>query len=126
MGKIFNIRYENEGYGIVIPLSQFNTDTKYKDYSVSCHYQYIKQTENYSLTMWLMHAAFDGKFGVQYEGIDTQEISGTRETIRENICRIVNQAMVHNYFDRFIERFEYDMKCCEKGAEFIEQEGNED
>ena len=34
MGKCLNIRYEDEGYGIVIPLKQINKDKKYNDYSV--------------------------------------------------------------------------------------------
>ena len=34
MGKCLNIRYEDEGYGIVVPLKQINKDKKYNDYSV--------------------------------------------------------------------------------------------
>ena len=42
-----------------------------------------------------------------------------RKNIREHICRIVEQ-MVHNgIFDKFIDRFEFDMLCCEKGFEIL-------
>ena len=123
MGRFRNIRYTDEGYSITVPLSQFNKDEKYKGYAVSCQYKYNKKKEKYSLCMWLKHSTMDQKYRVEYDGIDTQYISGTRETIRENICRIVEVMMEQNRFDYFIDRYEYDMKCCEKGAEIIDAEG---
>ena len=73
--------------------------------------------------MWIKHSTMDQKYHVEYDGIDTQYISGTRETIRENICRIVKVMMEQSFFDYFIDRYEYDMKCCEKGAEILDAEG---
>ena len=73
----------------------------------------------YSLKMWLKRNDIDGKFGMVFEGIDEQLVSGTPQNIREHICRIVEQ-MVHNgYIDKFIDRFEFDMLCCEKGFEIL-------
>lgn len=123
MGKFRNITYANEGYSITVALSQFNDDEKYKGYSASCQYKYDKRKEKYSLCMWLKHASMDQKYRVEYDGIDTQYISGTRESIRENVCRIVEVMMEQNRFDYFIDRYEYDMKCCEKGSEILEAEG---
>ena len=71
----------------------------------------------------LKHSTMDQKYHVEYDGIDTQYISGTRETIRENICRMWKVMMEQNHFDYFIDRYEYDMKCCEKGAEILDAEG---
>ena len=119
MRKCLNIRYEDEGYGIVVPLKQINKDKKYNDYSVSCHYMFKKNIGKYSLKMWLKQNDIDGKFGMVFEGIDEQLVSGTPQNIREHICRIVEQ-MVHNgYIDKFIDRFEFDMLCCEKGFEIL-------
>lgn len=123
MGKFRNITYANEGYSITVALSQFNDDEKYKGYSASCQYKYDKRKEKYSLCMWLKHASMDQKYRVEYDGIDTQYISGTRESIRENVCRIVEVMMEQNRFDYFIDRYEYDLKCCEKGMEVLESEG---
>lgn len=123
MGNFENIWYTNEGYSITINLSQFNKDEKYKGYSASCQYKYNKENEKYSLCMWLKHSTMDQKYHVEYDGIDTQYISGTRETIRENICRIVKVMMDQHHFDYFIDRYEYDMKCCEKGAEILDAKG---
>lgn len=91
MGKCLNIRYEDEGYGIVVPLKQINKDKKYNDYSVSCHYMFKKNIGKYSLKMWLKRNDIDGKFGMVFEGIDEQLVSGTPKNIREHICRIVEQ-----------------------------------
>lgn len=123
MGNFKNIWYTNEGYSITINLSQFNKDEKYKGYSASCQYKYNKENEKYSLCMWLKHSTMDQKYRVEYDGIDTQYISGTRDTIRENICRIVEVMMEQNRFDYFIDRYEYDMKCCERGAEILDAKG---
>lgn len=123
MGRFRNIRYTDEGYSITVTLDQFSDDEKYKGYAASCQYKYDKQKEKYSLRMWLKHAVMDQKYHIEYDGIDTQYISGTRETIRENICRIVKVMMEQNHFDYFIDRYEYDMKCCEKGAEILDAEG---
>ena len=123
MGNFRNIRYSNEGYTITVALSQFNDAQKYKGYAASCQYKYNKQKEKYSLCMWLKHTSMDQKYRVEYDGIDTQYISGTQETIRENICRVVEVMMEQNHFDYFIDRYEFDMKCCEKGAEIMDAEG---
>ena len=127
MGKYNNIRYRDEGYAITIQLSQFNSDPMYDGYAASCQYQYNKQKEKYSLRMWLMHKSFDGKFKLEFESIDTQYISGTRETIRGNICRVVDQMMKNGFFDEYIGWFEYDLECFRRGDEVlrVEQEASE-
>ena len=118
-----NIKYFSEGYGMTLPLSQFNSDEKYRGYAASCRYKYIKDKDKYSLSMWLKHKTIDSLFRIEYEGIDTQYISGDRDTIRDNICRIVQIMMEQSRFDYFIDRYEYDMKCFEKGSEILDAEG---
>ncbi|MBC5688192.1 hypothetical protein H8S37_04490 [Mediterraneibacter sp. NSJ-55] len=118
-----DMKYREEGYGITIPLSQLSQEAMYKDYSVFCQYQFNKKKNKYQLTMWIQRKDIDGHFRFEREGIDTQYISGTRETIRENICRIVEQAMNVKYFDYYINRYEYDMECYEKGFEILELKG---
>ena len=117
-----NIKYFSEGYGMTLLLSQFDSDEKYRGYAASCRYKYIKNKDKYSLSMWLKHKTIDSLFRIEYEGIDTQYIPGDRDTIRDNICRIVQQMMETKQFDLYIERFEYDMMCWEKGIELIEAE----
>ena len=72
--------------------------------------------------MWLKRNDIDDDFKIDSQEIDTQYISGTRETIEENIIRIVEQASLSGYFDYYISRFEYTCSCFERGNELYEQE----
>lgn len=100
----------------------------YKDYIIECSYYFDKKEEKYSLSMWLNRIDVDERMKISSKKIDIQYISGNKETIIENICRIVYQAaMVANdegekYFDYFVNRYEYELKCFEKGNELFEQE----
>ena len=122
MTELYRAHYENEGYGMTISLSQFNPDKKYQNYAVFCQYRYEKDLQKYRLRMWLQHLCNDSSYKIEFSDIDTQYISGTRKTIRANICRIVDQAMKSSYFDHFIERFEFEIACCDKGIGLVEEE----
>lgn len=113
------LRFENKGYVIEVNLPE---DDKYKGYSIECRYHYDTQKEKYLISMWLKHKLIENKFKIDLQKIDTQYISGTKETIRPNICRIVEQAAQTGFFDEYIQTFEYLMKCFEKGNELIENE----
>lgn len=112
-------KYKAKGYTIEIKLSG---KYKSKGYSVECTYKFDKTKEKYLLSMWLKKDNIDNKFKIDSQGIDTQYINGTKETIRQNICRIVDQASSSGYFDYYIQRYEYTMKCFDKGDEYFEKE----
>ena len=111
-------RYKNKGYTMEIRLPK----DKYKDYSVECRYQYDKNKGKYLISMWLIRDTIDNRFKIDSQKIDTQYISGTRETIRSNICRIVEQACLTGYFDSFIRDFEKLYECFDKGFELLSKE----
>jgi len=71
--------------------------------------------------MWLKRNDLDEKFKIESEKIDTQFISGTKETIVNNICRIVEQMVINNHFDDYVQRFEYTVKCFEIGCEVLDE-----
>lgn len=109
-----------EGYTIRIQLP-----TECGEYSVKCTYKYNKFKEKYLLDMWLMRNDIHDEFQIRSQRIDKQYISGTKETIEDNICRIVEHASLSGYFDEFIKNFEYTYKCFDKGNEYFELEGVE-
>lgn len=113
------LRYENKGYTIEIKLPG-----KYKHdaYSVECTYRYDKEKEKYLLSMWLKRKDIGDKFKIDSQEIDTQYISGTRENIRQNICRIVKQATLSGFFDDYVKRYEYTCKCFDRGDDLFEKE----
>lgn len=112
-------KYSNKGYTIEINLPE---EYGYKGYSIECTYQYDKEKEKYLLSMWLKRNDIGDKFKIDSHKIDTQYISGTKETIKQNICRIVEQAVLSGFFDYYIESFEYTCKCFDKGDEIFEKE----
>lgn len=112
-------RVIREGYTIRINLPE---ECGYEGYSVKCTYIYNKQKEKYKLSMWLRRNDIDDDFKIDSREIDTQYISGTRETIEDNICRIVEQASISGFFDNYIEQFRYTYNCFERGNELFEQE----
>lgn len=121
-------RIKRKGYTVEIGLGRYG----YKGYSVECTYQYDKKEEKYLLHMGLKCKNMDDcRFGVSsidLYNIDAQYITGTQETIQDNIDRIVEYAATHEdenhqkFFDKYIEQIEYMYKCCELGNERLENE----
>lgn len=100
----------------------------YKGYVAECAYHFDKKKGKYSLSMWLRNTDIEDRMKLSSKKVDTQYISGTKETILENICRIVHQAATatdengKKYFDHYVERYEYELACFERGNELFEQE----
>ena len=100
----------------------------YENYFVECTYHFDKREGKYSLSMWLNRSDVEDRMRLSSKKVDTQYISGARENIVENICRIVHYAATVasdngvRYFDRFVERYEYELACFERGNELFEQE----
>lgn len=113
-----------KGQTIEINLSKWG----YKDYIAECAYYFDKREGKYSLSMWLNRNDIEDRMRLSSKKVDTQYISGTKETIVENICRVVHQAATvanesgKKYFDRFVEIYEYELACFERGNELFEQE----
>lgn len=113
-----------KGNTLTIELSDFG----YEKYFAECSYHFDKHKGKYSLSMWLNRNDIEDRMRLSSKKIDTQYISGTRESIIENICRIVHQAATVTdengirYFDSFVERYEYELKCFDRGNELFEQE----
>ena len=95
---------------------------EYEGYSVECTYKYIKTEDKYELSMWLKYNNVHDKFKIESQEIDTQFISGTRETIVDNICRVVEQMCNAKSFEEYISRYEYTYDCFDRRNELIEEE----
>ena len=113
-----------KGNTLTIELADFG----YENYLAECSYHFNKHKGKYSLSMWLNRNDIEDRMCLSSKKVDTQYIPGTRETIVENICRIVHQAATVadengvRYFDPFVERYEYELKCFERGNELFELE----
>ena len=113
------LRYENKGYIIEIKLPG---EHGHNGYSVECRYKYDTEKEKYLLSMWLKRNDIDVRFKIDSHKIDTQYISGEKESIKQNICKIVEQASLSGFFDYYINQYEYICKCFDRGNELFEKE----
>ncbi len=117
------IKPKFKGNTLTIELSDFG----YENYIVECVYHFDKRKGKYSLSMWLIRRDIEDRMRLSSKKVDTQYISGTKETIVENICRIVYQAATvadengKKYFERFVERYEYELLCFKRGNELFEK-----
>ena len=114
-----------KGNSLTISLSKWG----YPNYIAECEYYFNKLKEKYSLSVWITRNDIEDRMYLSSKKVDTQYISGTRETIVENICRVIHQAATvtdektgKKYFDRFIERYEYELACFDRGNELFEKE----
>lgn len=113
------LKYQNKGYTILVPIPE---ECGHVGYYAECTYRYDKEKEKYLLSMGLTKEIINDRFKIDNQKIDTQYISGTKETIRNNIRRIVEQASLTGFFDPYIKRYEYTCKCFDKGNELFEKE----
>ena len=96
-----------KGQTIEISLTKWG----YKNYIAECAYHFDKREGKYSLSMWLNRYDIEDRMQLSSKRVDTQYISGTKETIVENICRVVHQAATvadengEKYFDPFVKRY---------------------
>lgn len=104
------------------------TEWGYKNYIAECVYHFDKREGKYSLSIWLNRNDIEDRMRLSSKKVDTQYIPGTRETIAENICHVIHHIVTVTYengekfFDPFIKRYEYELKCFERGNELFEQE----
>lgn len=115
------MKYKKLGYTIEIELPQ----DKYKGFIAECTYHYSKKYQRYALSMWIKKKDIDDRFKIDSQHIDTQYISGERENIIDNICRIVEYASDTGFFDKYIERYNYTYRCFDKGSDLIDLETGE-
>lgn len=113
------LRYENKGYTITVPIPE---ECGYEGYFAECTYRYDKEKEKYLLTMGLLRKDIGDKFKIENQEIDSQYISGTKETIKHNICTIVENASLSGFFEPYIQHYEYTNECFDKGNEIFEEE----
>ena len=94
----------------------------YENYFAECRYRYDKSKDKYLLSMWIGRRDVENKLKLSSKNIDAQYISGTKETIMENICRVVHQASLSGFFNKYVQAYEYELKCFDKGNAFFEEE----
>ena len=113
------IRSKYKGTTIEINLPE---ECGHEGYFVECTYKYNKRKEKYLLSMWLKRSDIDSKFKIDSQEVDTQYITSNKYTITRDICTLVEHASLIGFFEEYIQRYEYEQKCFERGNELFERE----
>lgn len=103
-----NYRYNKLGYSIEISLQG--------NYVVRAN---ILRSENntYDVTLEMKRSDV-GK----YDTLDEEHYSLTGENINMEVCKFVTDKANEGFFERFINRYEYESQCFERGNELFEKE----
>lgn len=70
--------------------------------------------------MWLMRNDIDDEFRIASQEVGRQYIASNKESVEDDICKIIKDASLCGYFEESIKRFEYTCKCFDKGNEYYE------
>ena len=54
---------------------------------------------------------------------NTLEFDASYKTICSAVLKKVSELYAENFFDYYIDRYEYELKCADKGNELFESEG---
>lgn len=97
-------------------------ENKYKGYVVDCTYKFIKHMNKYAVNLWLRRSDISDRLPIGSQGINTQYITSDKENIQNDIGNMIEQAANSTFFDEYIERFEYYVKCFEFGNKHFEDQ----
>lgn len=85
-------------------------------------YKYLPNKEKYSVELWLRRKDIDDLFSVGGQKIECQLITSSKETIKEDIQKIIDIMCERKMFDEYIERFVFTYKACDLGGDILERE----
>lgn len=104
--------------------NEFDLTGKYTNsgYSVISFSKYLHNQDKYELSLWMRRKDIDDMFSIGGQKIATQMISSSKETIREDVQKIIEYMCQNNLFDEYIERFEFTYKACDLGGDILEAE----
>ena len=90
----------------------------HNDYSVIAVWSYDSTDNHYDTTLFLKEKTIDKLDLIK----DDLIFYATRKTINSAILKQVATYLDENFFEYYIQRYEYDLKCCEIGDEEIKKE----
>ena len=103
------MRYENMGHVISFDLQD--------GYSIRCNYNFDKEKNKYGVNLYLTRNDIDF-----LDKIDTYYLEGDKGTIKTVIVKFVEEKYNEGFFNYYIERIVYMLKCFDKGNEIFENE----
>lgn len=105
-------KYNNSDYIITIDL--------HNGFSVVALSTYDSEFDIYISTLFLKDNTVDTWKLI--EGAEKLEFNATSKTINSAILKFVASELENGFFDYYIDRYNYEMKCFDLGDEILESE----
>lgn len=80
------------------------------------------ETEKYNTTLYLKEKSVSDLKLI--ERAENLEFLANEKTINSAILKTVSRYLQEDFFDYYISRFEYELKCFDKGNELMESKRN--
>ena len=96
-------------------------ENQYKGYVVDCTYKFVKHMNKYAVNMWLRRYDINDRLPIKSQEINTQYITSNKDEIQNDIVNMIEQAANSTFFDEYIDRFEYYVKCFNYGNTIFEE-----
>ena len=103
------MRYRNKGHMIKFELRD--------GYSIYCTYDFKKENNKYQVNLYLTRNDIDF-----LDKIDTYYLESDKGIIKAVVAKLVEEKYNEGFFNYYIERIVYMLKCFDKGNEMFEDE----
>lgn len=111
--KLNMLRYETEA-NVSVSIDLQN------GYSVIAMAKWDNEKKKYYTTL-LLHENTVSKWDL-IETAENVEIESDMKTIKRDMAQYVTDLLTDGFFKKYIDRYEYELKCFDKGFEVLERE----
>ena len=105
------LRYRNEGTTISVNLPR-------TDYTVYMMANYNKDTDTYYTKLYIMRNDVEDLNLID----DKFKFKSNFSTLKLDMANYITEQFNKGFFDYYIEKYDYQQKCFEKGNDFYEDE----
>lgn len=107
------LRYETEA-NVTVSIDLQN------GYSVIAMARWDNEKKKYYTTL-LLHENTVSKLDLIEEAVNV-EIESDMKTIKRDMAQYVTDLLTDGFFKKYIDRYEYELKCFDRGFEIMEKE----
>lgn len=92
-------------------------------YKVVAMANWYNEQKKYYTTL-LLHENTVAKWDMLEDAANI-EMESDMKSIKRDMAQHVTDLLTDGFFTKYIDRYEYELKCFDKGFEILEKEGNE-
>lgn len=109
------LRYETEA-NVIVSIDLQNS------YTIIAMARWDNEKKKYYTTLRLREKSIE-KWDLIEEAIDV-EMESDMKNIKRDIAQYTTDLLTNGFFTRYIERYEYELKCFDRGFQILERERN--